>query len=96
MADKTKVKMNVSIAGERWSFQPGQVVMLDKELAEQWVKSGHAERTSAPLTEGRDLLGDLSAAEAMTHRCEHCSRRARYVFRNRPFCPQHFKAEVGS
>ncbi len=92
---KLKVRMNVSIAGETWSLQPGHVVVIDSALAQKWIRSGHAERTNEPLTTQRDLLGDLTAAEALTHLCVSCERRrAQIVFRNRPLCLRCGKAEM--
>ena len=97
-----RVKITVSIAGtyagQDFSYQPGDVVDLERDLAVKWVLVGHAERVDddTPTTE-RDLdLRDLDIEEALTRPCTHCSRRARFVFQNRPFCAGHYRAEMES
>jgi hypothetical protein len=37
-----KVRINVSIASDAWSFVPGDKVELDVELANAWIEAGHA------------------------------------------------------
>ncbi len=41
-----KVKILVSIAGQNFSYYPGQIVDLKKEEALQWIEGGNAERIS--------------------------------------------------
>jgi hypothetical protein len=95
----TKVRMKVSIASADWSYQPQQVVSIESDLAEKWISVGHAERVSKdePLTDfaALDGLADLSAAEALRHRCSACDRqRARYVIRQKAFCSRCVRAEL--
>ena len=101
MGKLSKVRMNISIASEAWSYQPGQVIEIDADLAKKWVRGGHATPVNGdtPLTrfDTLDGLADLSAAEALRHRCSSCDvRRARFVLRNKPFCPQCYRAELES
>lgn len=56
--DKLKVRIMVSIAGKlpdgiAFGFEPGQVVMLDAELAGKWISVGHAlsVESDEPITE---------------------------------------------
>lgn len=58
MAKFTKIRMQVSIAGRlpsgaEFGYQPGQVVLVESELAEKWIQAGHAERAEkeAAITE---------------------------------------------
>jgi CO/xanthine dehydrogenase Mo-binding subunit len=37
-----KVEMNVVISAEDWSYAPGNIVELDKPLADAWIECGHA------------------------------------------------------
>jgi hypothetical protein len=96
MAKPVKVRMNVSIASETWAYQPGQVIALEPKQARQWVEVGHATPVdpATPVTPP-DLLGDLRADEVLRHTCTHCSRRARFVFQNKPFCERCYRAELG-
>jgi hypothetical protein len=95
---KQKVEMKVSIASADWSYQPGQVVLLDKDLAAKWIRGGHAVAVngSLPLTDFNSLdgLADLDAEQAMTYACIHCPTRASYVLRQRPLCKRHFVSEM--
>jgi hypothetical protein len=97
MPDKKtrKVKMQVSIAGATFAYQPGQVVNIDSDLAEKWIRGGHAVPAgkNEPLS-SPDLLADLTAEEALRRTCTHCERRARFVLRNKPYCQQHFRSEL--
>lgn len=93
--------MKVSIASADWSYQPQQIVLIDSSLAEKWISVGHAERVGKdePLTDFSSLdgLADLSAAEALRHRCSSCDRqRARYVIRQKAFCVRCARAELES
>jgi hypothetical protein len=57
---KIRVRMKVSISGlpmpqydlDEWSFQPEHIVELHPDLAEIWIRGGHAEAVddSVPLT----------------------------------------------
>ena len=92
-----RIRMNVSIASAQFSHQPGDVVDVDDELAAKWVSGGHAERVSprTPLSNRNNFdLRDLDADEALSRTCVHCNRRARFVLRNKAFCPQHFRSEL--
>jgi hypothetical protein len=96
----TRVRMNVSIAGtdERgrdFSAQPGDVIDIEASLAKKWIRGNHGTEVppGTPLTE-RDLnLLDLSIEEALQRRCTRCDRRAQTVFKNKPFCSRHARAE---
>lgn len=91
-----KIKMRVSIASSTFSYQPGEVIDLaDEKLARTWLQVGHAEKVPAntPLS-NRDInLCDLDADEVLHRHCSHCNRRASFVLKNKPYCPQHFRAE---
>ena len=93
-----KVRMMVSIASSTWAYQPGMVVEIDADLAEKWLRGGHATTVhqATPVTEVNDLLADLSAEEALTRGCTHCHQPSRYVLRNLPFCARCFRAELES
>lgn len=101
MGKTTKVRMAVSIGGfdERgriFSAQPGEVVAVSADLAKKWLRGGHATPVdqAAPVTPP-DGLADLSAAEALRHRCVNCDkRRAKFVFRNHPLCAACYRAQV--
>ena len=94
-----RVRMLVSIASAKFSYQPNEIVDLeDSPQTRAWVEHGHAEKVSSktPLS-NRDIeLADLTADQALHHRCTHCDRRAAYVFGNKPYCPAHYRAEMGS
>jgi hypothetical protein len=98
MGKLQKVQMRVSIANPDWSYQPDEVVMLEMDLAEKWIRAGHAVAVNGnmPLTsfDLRDGLADLDAAQALRYRCTHCDRRTSYVLRNRALCAQHFRSEM--
>lgn len=53
-----KVRMKVSIASATWNYQPGQVVLLDADLARKWLAVGHAEPVDkdTPVTEAAALV----------------------------------------
>jgi hypothetical protein len=97
----TRVRMNVSIAGtdERgrdFSAQPGDIIDIEAGLAKKWIRGQHGTEVApgTPLT-SRDLsLADLSIEEALTRNCTHCQRRATTVFKNKPFCASHARAEL--
>lgn len=94
-----KVRMSVSIASATWAFQPGMVVEVPADQAAAWLRSGLATLVSqdVPVTKGDDLLADLSAEAALRHRCVSCDRRrAKFVLRNKPYCPACFKAALES
>jgi hypothetical protein len=93
-----RVKWNVSLASAKVSYQPGEVVDLpDDNQTRAWLEHGHVERVSSkvPLT-NRDIeLADLSAEEALAHRCSSCDRaRARIVFKNRAYCARCARAAM--
>ena len=102
MAKTLRLRMNVSIAGtdERgrdFSASPGDVIDIEASLAKKWIRGQHGTEVppGTPLTE-RDLnLADLDLEEALTRWCEHCppGRRAETVFRGKPLCRQHARAE---
>lgn len=103
MSDKTKIEIRVSIAGTvdgdpNWSAQPGDIVEIDSATATKWVASKLAVRAAkdAPLTSQNNLLLDLTAEECLRRNCTHCQRRAKFVLRNKPYCPGHFRAELES
>ncbi len=90
--------MLVSIASANFSYQPGEVVDLpDDAQTRAWLANGHAEKVPAktPLTDRELNARDLDADAARAHRCTHCERRAAYVFQNKAYCPQHYRAELG-
>src|SRR5437879_2402474 len=101
MGKQRKVQMRVSIASADWSYQPDQVVMLDRDLAEKWIAAGHAVAVNGnlPLTDFNSLdgLADLDAEQALHMNCSACGqRRAQFVFRNKPYCPWCYRAESES
>jgi hypothetical protein len=96
MPEEKKIRMNVSIASASWAFQPGQVVSIDADTADKWIRGGHAQPVgkNTPVSNG-DLLADLDAESALRHHCSSCEkRRARFVLRNRAYCPQCFRAAM--
>ncbi len=98
MSDKKiRLRVNVSMASPTFSHQPGEIIDLAADQAEKWIRSKLAVQVSkdTPLSSANDLLADLSAEECRQHRCTHCDHRAAYVLKNRPYCPRHFRAELG-
>ena len=97
---RQKVQMRVSIASAEWSYQVGQIVMIDAVLAKKWRDVGHCTFVNGalPLTDFSSLdgLADLDAEQVLLYHCTHCEQRAAYVFENRPYCPRHYLAEVRS
>jgi hypothetical protein len=94
---KTKVRMLVSLASATWSAQPQQVVEVDSIEAEKWIRSGLAAPVpkNTPLSSS-DVFDELSAEEARLRVCSGCEqRRGQFVLRNRSFCGQCFRAQLG-
>ncbi len=100
MGTLQKVEMRVSIASADWSYQVGQVVMIDSVLAKKWRDVGHCIYVNGtlPLTsfDGLDGLLDLDMEQARRRVCEHCERRrAQTVIENRALCGFCAKSEWG-
>jgi hypothetical protein len=43
-----KVKMIVSIAGEDFSYKPGDEALLETKTAEAWIAAGHSVAVTEP------------------------------------------------
>lgn len=45
-----KIVIQKSIAGDKFSYRPGQVVEMEKETAELWIKGGNAKLYKGEVT----------------------------------------------
>lgn len=98
MGKLQKIQMRVSIASSEWSYQVGQIVMVDSALAKKWRDVGHCVYVNGtmPLTsfDGLDGLLDLDMEQALRRVCEHCqNKRAQTVVGHRALCGPCAKAE---
>lgn len=102
MADKTRVRMNYSMAGSfpwnpEFSGQEGQIVEIDAQQAKQWLRTRHvsAVRQDAPLTDG-DVLVELSVEELLGRPCRWCPRKSVRAIGNHGYCKGHYAAQVAA
>lgn len=65
---KKKVRMLTSIASHDWSYWPGQVVEVDAEIADNWIKYNTAEPVEERGIETASEEEPENAAERTTRR----------------------------
>ena len=58
---KKKVKFNVSIASETFSYKPGEEAVIDAKLAEAWIASGVAKPAEVDPDELKAQIAELQA-----------------------------------
>lgn len=53
------IRMAISLAGENFSYQPGDLIMVRPDVAEEWIRIGHAtEYEEQPTVKLADLGTD--------------------------------------
>jgi hypothetical protein len=77
---RQKVQFRVSIASADWSYQVGQVAMIDVDLATSWRAVGHVVYVNGTLAvtdfSGRDGLLALDCEQALRYPCALLGSRA--------------------